>query len=143
MNVTGAGRGALCALLATLLAAPAFAAPEGGREDAPLAPAAAAEFVTGGISKEDADYLRARAASYSLEIVFATTTGAGTAFAADVALTVRDEQGRTVRSLPSAEPIVLARLAPGRYTIEAVYEGRVRSSQVDVGRGHQKVGLTW
>jgi hypothetical protein len=102
-----------------------------------------AEFVNGGVTKEDADYLRAQAPSYPLEIVFSRSTSAGNAFAADVNVVVRDAQGATVLSIPSAEPIVLANLAPGRYTVEATYEGRTRSAEVTLGSGHQKLGFSW
>lgn len=101
------------------------------------------QFVNGGVTKEEADYLRAQAPSYPLEITFSRSTGAGNAFAADVQVVVRDERGNVVLSVPSAEPILLARLAPGRYTIEATYEGRTRTAEVTLGGGHQKVGITW
>ncbi len=102
-----------------------------------------AEFVTGGVTKEEADYLRARAADYPLEMVFTKATDVGAVFAADVHVRVRDERGTEVLEVAAAEPILLARLAPGRYTIEATYGGRTRTAGVTVGAGHQKIGLTW
>jgi len=64
-------------------------------------------------------------------------------FAADVDVRIRDDRGVEVLEVAAAEPILLARLAPGRYTIEATYDGRTRTAAVNVGAGHQKLGLTW
>ena len=37
----------------------------------------------------------------------------------------------------------LPNLVPGRYTIEATYDGRTKRQEVTVGHGHQKVGFLW
>jgi hypothetical protein len=126
---------ALAAMLA--LTTPARAEPRAERT------AQGAEFVTGGVTKEEADYLRARAADYPLEMVFTKATDAGAVFAADVHVRIRNDRGTEVLEVAAAEPILLARLAPGRYTIEATYDGRTRTAAVTVGAGHQKLGLTW
>jgi hypothetical protein len=120
-----------------VLAAPAaFAQP-------PLEHAMHAEYVNGGVTKEEADYLRVQAPSYPLEILFSKATRAGNAFAADVNVTIRDERGADVLSVQSAEPILLAKLPPGRYHVEATYEGRTRTAEVTLGGGHQKLGFSW
>jgi hypothetical protein len=105
--------------------------------------AAFADIRNGGITSEEADQLRAEAASYPLEIHFARRMAEGEAFAADVQVTVFDQHGGTVLALPAADPILLARLAPGRYTVVATYEGRTKRQQVTVGHGHQKIGFLW
>lgn len=102
-----------------------------------------ADIRNGGITTEEADALRAQAASYPLEIQFARRMAEGDAFAADVAVRISDRAGNTVLDLPSAEPILLARLPEGRYVVEATYEGQTKRQQVTVGRGHQKLGFLW
>ena len=106
-------------------------------------PAATVTFVNGGITQDEADALRAQARDYPLEIQFATRTDTGNAFAADVHVRITDANGRQVLVLPSADPILLATLPPGRYTVEATFEGVARRQQVEVGRGHTKVGFRW
>lgn len=102
---------------------------------------ARADVVNGGVTQEEADQLRALAPSYPLEIQFARA--ADGAFAADVQVRVVDASGRPVLMLYAAEPILLANLPPGRYTVEATYEGETKRQQVTLGRGHQKLGFAW
>ena len=135
--------GSLRSHAAVLLAGALQASVPASAQAAAAGAGAPAEFVTGGVAKEDADYLRAQAASYSLELTFSKSTREGQAFAADVQVVVRDAQGNVVLSIPSAEPILLARLPPGRYSIAATLDGRTRTAEVSLGGGHQKVGFTW
>ena len=130
-------RAMLAALAAACLFGTAVAQPSLEQASEP------AEYVNGGVTKEEADYLRVQATAYPLEILFSRTTRAGNAFAADVDVTIRDAQGHTVLSLPSAEPILLAKLPPGRYAVEATYQGSTRNAEVTLGPGHQKLGFAW
>jgi hypothetical protein len=98
-------------------------------------------FVNGGVTQEEADQLRAQASMYPLEIRFARA--ADGAFAADVHVRIVDASGRQVFVLPAAEPILLAKLPPGTYTVEATFEGQTKRQQVNVGRSHQKLGFAW
>ena len=98
-------------------------------------------FLNGGVTQEEADQLRAQASSYPLEIQFAR--GSDGAFAADVHVRIVNASGHPVLVLPAAEPILLAQLPPGRYTVEATYEGQTKRQQLTIGRGHQKLGFAW
>lgn len=68
---------------------------------------------------------------------------AGSAFAAGVGVRILDARGNTVLALPAADPILLADLPPGRYTVEATYEGKMKQQEVTIGRRHQKLGFQW
>ena len=100
-------------------------------------------FINGGVTQEEEDQLRARASSFPLEIQFARRQDGSSAFAADVRVRIVNDSGNFVLILPAAEPILLANVPPGNYTIEATYEGQTKRQQVTVGRGHQKVGFEW
>ena len=130
----------LCILAAVLVAAPV------GWAQRP-APAGLAgpgvEYVNGGVTSDEADHLRAQAANYPLQIQFARAMPAGNAFVAGVGVRVIDARGTAVLSLPAADPILLADLPPGRYTVEATYQGDTKRQQVTIGRGHQKLGFQW
>lgn len=128
---------AACLTATTIWTAPAVLAQDALR--AQVGPAV--NFVNGGVSREEADQLRAQASSYPLEIQFARRMDGSSAFAADVQVRIVDASGNPVLVLPAAEPILLANLPPGRYAVEATYEGQTKRQQVTVGRGHQKLGF--
>jgi hypothetical protein len=132
-------RSALTACIAavTLWMAPAAVAQDIVRTQA----SQTVNIVNGGVTQEEADQLRAQAPMYPLEIRFARA--ADGAFAADVHVRIVDASGRQVFVLPAAEPILLAKLPPGTYTIEATFEGQTKRQQVTLGRGHQKLGFAW
>ena len=107
--------------------------------EASARPRRGADFVNGGITQEEADLLRSQASAYPLEIHFAV----GNAFAAGVHLKITNAAGNLAMVLPAADPILLANLPPGQYTVEATYEGQTKRQQVTLGRGHQKLGFQW
>ena len=137
--------GRLRSVLAACLAATAIGmAPTAVAQDGPrIQRGPAVNFVNGGVTQEEADQLRARASSYPVEIQFARRIDGASAFAADVHVRIADDSGNFVLVLPAAEPILLANLPPGRYTVEATYEGQTKRQQLTVGRGHQKIGFEW
>ena len=127
-------------LAAALLASP----PAMAQRPAPAGIAGpGVEYLNGGVTSDEADQLRAEASRYPLQIQFARAMPAGNAFAAGVGVRILDSRGTAVLSLPAADPILLADLPPGRYTVEAVYEGQMKRQEVTVGRGHQKLGFQW
>ena len=64
---------------------------------------------------------------------FSVKDGKGAAFAADVVLTVRDAQGNAVLDqVHSAGPYLMARLDPGRYTVEAVLAGQKIQREISI-----------
>ena len=101
------------------------------------------EYVNGGITQDEADALRQQAGAFTLEIQFARRMDVGNAFAADVQVRIVDGNGRTVIDIPSAEPIVLANVPPGRYMIEATFDGQTKRQTVSVGRGRTQTTLLW
>jgi len=101
------------------------------------------EFVTGGITSDEADQLRRRSDEFPLEVTFARRMDVGNAFAADIHVRLVDATGRTVLEVPTALPILLANVPPGRYTVEATYDGQTRRQAVNVGRGHTQITMLW
>jgi hypothetical protein len=137
MNTTTT-RGALASALTAfaLLVAPAALGQPGGMPRG-------TDYVNGGVTKEEADELRAQARAFPLEIQFARRMDVGNAFAADVRVRIVDARGATVLDIPSADPILLANVPPGRYTIEATLDGQTKRQTVNVGRGHAQTTFVW
>jgi hypothetical protein len=78
-------------------------------------------FITGGVGKSEAAAMKAAARHHDLMLVFADHEGH---YLADVNVEIKDRQGNTVLDLVS-DPILLADLPPGRYTVQADADGKV------------------
>ena len=101
------------------------------------------DYVNGGVTKDEADELRAQARSFPLEIQFARRMDVGNAFAANVSVRIIDARGATVLDMPSADPILLANVPPGRYTIDATLDGQTKRQTINVGRGRAQTTFVW
>jgi hypothetical protein len=129
-------------LLPAMAAAMLYVPMASGAEIAPLIDAHV-DVINGGIGKEEAEFLRAQAAAFPLEIVFTRRADGNDEFVADVNLLIVNAQGYTIVSGP-AGPIFLARLPDGQYTITAEYRGQTQTRRVAIAGGqHQKLALVW
>ena len=91
------------------------------------------EYMSGGIGSDEAELMRVVEPRWPAVYEFSVKDGKGAAFAADVVLTVRDAQGHVVLDqVHSAGPYLMARLDPGRYTVEAVLAGRKIQREISV-----------
>lgn len=122
------------------VAAPAPDLPELGATDAaPLLPQVetigGVGVLNGGASLREADYMKQRARDFPLELLF---SGKGGEYGVADQVTVR-EGTREVVSVTDAGPYVLLAVPPGRYTVEASFDGVVEKRTVSVGSGHQTV----
>lgn len=125
-------------LVVTSFALAVAAAPLASAQS-PATGARSLNYVTGGVTKEEADALRAQASSFALELQFSR----GGAFAADVPVRITDSAGRVVMDIGAAQPILLLNVPPGRYTVEATFDGQTKRQTVDVGKGHSKASFVW
>ena len=99
------------------------------------------KYVTGGIGIEAQERLNARKDDFNLKLVFTLEQGA---YIADVGVTVKDAQGRTVIEDVADGPFFMAQLPPGRYSIEARYDGKAVKRTVHVGKqGTRTAYLRW
>jgi hypothetical protein len=93
------------------------------------------DYLNGGASLAEADYVKSRAREFALELLF---SGKGGEYGVADRVTVRQGE-REIVSVPDAGPYLLLSLAPGRYSIEAEFDGQVEKRSVSVGKGHQTV----
>ena len=122
---------ALALVAAFMVAATALAATPGAPADIPV--------VNGGITKDEADAIKAQAPGYSLEVTLARRgeTPGRNEFVADAHLRVIDSAGRVLVDRNDAGPIFLAKLPAGQYTVEATIGGRPQTHKVDVADGRR------
>lgn len=93
------------------------------------------DVLNGGASLGEADYMKQRARDFPLELLF---SGKGGEYGVADRVTVR-QGDREVVSVPDAGPYVLMNVPPGRYTVEAEFDGKVEKRVVTVGNGRQTV----
>ncbi len=92
-------------------------------------------YVSGGVGDKELEQVNLASKDYNLKLILAEKSGA---YAANVKVLIVDHQGKPVLDLASAGPILLTRLAPAKYQIRAIYQGREIEQAVSVIAGSQK-----
>jgi len=137
-----AAAAAAAAALGTLLGSAAIAAP--AAQLPPVQKAGPVEYMTGGIGKDEAAAIEHDSRQWPLTMEFAIKDKARAEFAADVAVEIRDANGKTVLEAKATGPFMLAKLAPGHYTVHARLAGMALQRKVEVSKGHHaKAVFLW
>jgi hypothetical protein len=116
-----------CSLLTSL---PAFAALPGTLP--PEQTQGAVSYVSGGFGKEEAQAFEMAAKQYPLSLEFAVKHTPRAEFTADVHVTVKDAQGKSVLDTRSDGPFLLAKLPTGHYTVTAEQHGQTLTKTAHV-----------
>jgi len=102
------------------------------------------QYLSGGIGEGEARAIEKASSQWPLMLEFAEHHKPRDEFVADVHAIVRDAAGHRVLALESDGPLVLARVAPGSYTVEATLDGRNLQEKVTVRQGHPaKAVFVW
>lgn len=104
------------------------------------APADMAPFLNGGVGEEERAMLAEHANEYSLKLTFAESSGA---YLADVSITIENAKREELLNLDSVGPVLLVKLAPGKYRINATSGGKTQQKSVSVGKGLTHLTLHW
>jgi hypothetical protein len=97
-------------------------------------------YVQGGVGEEEREAISALRKDFNLELVFAAKGGGN--YLADVDVTIRDAKGAEVLRARADAPIMLVQLPAGRYSLEAVYDGKTQKRALSVpARGRQQAGV--
>lgn len=101
----------------------------------------AVSFVSGGVGQDESTAFERNEGRWPLALRF---TGAGGEFLADVHVSVTDAKGAEVLKTDARGPFMLVKLAPGHYTVQASYSGKVQSRPVTVpAKGGVKEAFSW
>jgi len=113
-------------------------APDSGAPPPPRVQSAGGiEFINGGAGEEARAAIAAVQSNFGLNLVFSDRSGAYV-----VVDRVRVRQGPgEVFDVDSAGPMLLIKLLPGDYTVEATYGGKVERRVVQLGR--ERIVLNW
>lgn len=99
-------------------------------------------YLSGGIGEDESTAMKAEVKDYPLSLVF--SAGKDGAYLAEIPVTIKDRAGNTVLDTVSHGPIMLLKLAPGEYRIEATRNGDALHRTVSVkAKGDTQVVLHW
>jgi len=94
------------------------------------------EYMSGGASSDEAELMETVAPRWPATFEFSIRDGKRSDFAGEVLVTVRNASGEPVLSRVVADgPVMVARLDPGRYEVEATLAGQTLRQQVEIIAG--------
>lgn len=96
------------------------------------------QFLNGGTGSQERDAMLALRDEFPLQIVFSGRAGA---YGMADQVRVRNASGQVV-AVPHAGPMLMVKLPPGRYTVEADFHGHTERRGVEVGSGPQVLRWT-
>lgn len=104
------------------------------------------DYVSGGVSKEESDWMKQASADYPLTVEFVssgplpTDEGSAGYYIAGALVDIRDSQGVSILSTKAEGPFLLVRLPTGRYTINTEWNGVRKERTVELtGKTRQHV----
>ena len=99
-------------------------------------------YISGGISSDEADAMKAAAVSYPLSLELAVAGPQRSPYIADARVEIRDQQGNAVLDTTSEGPFLLVRLPSGTYKLDVRWNGAEKEATVQVvADRHQHVFL--
>ncbi|SFH28525.1 hypothetical protein SAMN05216299_10562 [Nitrosospira sp. Nsp14] len=137
---------------ASMIAAPSFAQEAASTAESPaVSPSLPAiqlqgqtEFVTGGVGQDESEAMKKEGRAWPLMLEFAQTSDGRAQYLSDVQVTIKDKSGNTVLDATAEGPYMLIRLAPGRYSLDAIYESVTLHRHLKLEKGqNRKVVLVW
>jgi hypothetical protein len=96
--------------------------------------------VTGGIGTDEMQRLKAQEKDFNLKLVFTLVEGN---YLSDVAVTIKDINGKPLLNLNAQGPLVLAKLPRGAYVVHATYEGKEQIRKVSVAERLRTEYFRW
>jgi hypothetical protein len=92
------------------------------------------EYLSGGIGLDESAAIRSASKQWPLTLEFAVADHPHADFVADVRVVVRDAKGHAALQATSDGPFLLAKLPPGRYTVDATFADQTLHEKVVVSQ---------
>ena len=129
-------------LSAVMMHVPAHAQAEGALPA--VQKSGAVEYLSGGVGLDESAAIKSASGQWPLSVVFSVQADGRAQFASDVKLQIHDAKGALALDVTASGPYLLARLAPGSYTLRATLDGKTLERKVQVKAGSSaKVELVW
>lgn len=137
--------GATAVLNAIVLSAVMMQVPAHAQDALPaVQKSGAVEYLTGGVGLDESTAIKSASGQWPLSLVFSVQADGRAQFASDVKLQIHDAKGALALDVTATGPYLLARLAPGSYSLRATLDGKTLEHKVQVKAGSSaKVELVW
>ncbi len=102
-------------------------------------------FMTGGIGQNESHAILKEGKKWPLMLELAKAGMTQAVYISNVQIAIRDASGSTVLETMSKGPYLLAKLPPGKYSLDATYEGSTlhRDLYLQEKEDHKKITLLW
>ena len=102
------------------------------------------EYLSGGVGKDEAQAIEGASKHWPLTMEFVVKNKPRDEFVANVKVDVRDVKGHELLQADSVGPFLLAKLAPGKYAVNAALAGKTLHRSVMVKAGQPaKAVFVW
>lgn len=102
------------------------------------------QYLSGGIGKDESQAIENASKHWPLTLEFGVKNKEHADSTADVKVVVHDATGHAALQATATGPFLLAKLAPGHYTVDATLAGKTLHEKVVVKHGHPaKAVFTW
>jgi hypothetical protein len=103
-----------------------------------------AEFITGGVGKDESEAIAQAAGTWPLMLELSQSAAPRAEFISDVQITIKDKSGNTVLDMRSEGPYVLVKLPAGKYSLDGTYESKTLHRNVSLQKGRSvRLSLMW
>jgi hypothetical protein len=103
-----------------------------------------AEFITGGVGKDESEAIAKAAGTWPLMLELSQSAVPRAEFISDVRITIKDKSGNTVLDMTSEGPYVLVKLPAEKYSLDATYESKTLHRNVSLQKGRSvRLSLIW
>lgn len=102
------------------------------------------DYLSGGVGIDESRAIHEAASDWPLKITMAEMSNGRAVWISDAEVRIRDARSRPVLEFRSDGPLALVRLIPGRYTVEARFNGISQKRDVIIVSGApQKIMIVW
>ncbi|SDY12230.1 carboxypeptidase-like regulatory domain-containing protein [Nitrosomonas sp. Nm33] len=101
------------------------------------------EFLTGGIGLDESQAILQEGGKWPLMLELAKAGTPRAAYISDVQIIIKDASGFTVLETITNGSYLLAKLPPGKYSLDATYEGNTLHRDLNLQKKHKKITLLW
>jgi hypothetical protein len=89
-------------------------------------------YLTGGVGEDEASAMKEAAPTFPLSLEFIHHAKPKDEFLADVDVTIQDQKGNQILNVVADGPFLLAKVAPGKYTIVAKANGKIKTAHATI-----------